>query len=32
MCDNTVALIVDAAQCLGPHAMRLPKEGWEGQQ
>ena len=24
LCDNTVALIADAAQCLAPHAMILP--------
>ena len=30
--DDTVALVADAAQCLAPHAMILPREGWEGQQ
>ena len=32
LCDNTVALVADAAQCLAPHAMFLLREGWEGQQ
>ena len=32
LCDRTVALVVDAAQCPAPHAMILPREGWEGQQ
>ena len=32
LCDNTVALVADAAQCLAPHTMILPREGWEGQQ
>ena len=29
--DDGVALVADVAQCLAPHAMRLPREGWEGQ-
>ena len=29
--DDTVALAADVAQCLAPHAMMLPREGWEGQ-
>ena len=29
--DNAVALVADVAQCLAPHAMMLPREGWEGQ-
>ena len=32
LCDNTVALVADVAQCLAPHAMILPREGWEGRQ
>ena len=28
--DDAVALIADVAQCLAPHAMMLPREGWEG--
>ena len=29
--DNVVALEADVAQCLAPHAVMLPREGWEGQ-
>ena len=29
--DDVVALAADVVQCLAPHAMMLPKEGWEGQ-
>ena len=29
--DNVVALAADVVQCLAPHAMTLPGEGWEGQ-
>ena len=29
-CDRTLALGADAAQCLAPQAMILPREGWEG--
>ena len=29
--DNVVALAADVVQCLAPHAMMLPREGWEGQ-
>ena len=32
LCDNTVVLVAEAAQCLAPHAMILRREGWEGQQ
>ena len=32
LCDNMVALVADAAQCLAPHVMILPREGWQGQQ
>ena len=32
MCDNTFAPVADVAQCLAPHAMILPREGWEGRQ
>ena len=28
--DDTVALVADTAQCLAPHAIILPREGWEG--
>ena len=31
LCDNTVALVADVAQCLATYAMILPREGWEGQ-
>ena len=27
---DAVALVADVAQCLAPHAMMLPREGWEG--
>ena len=29
--DDAVALVADVAQCLVPHAMMLPRAGWEGQ-
>ena len=29
--DDVVALAADVLQCLAPHAMMLPREGWEGQ-
>ena len=29
--DDAVALVAAVAQCLAPHAMMLPREGWEGQ-
>ena len=29
--DDVVALAADVVQCLAPHAMMLPREGWEGQ-
>ena len=29
--DDVVALAADVAQCLAPHTMMLPREGWEGQ-
>ena len=29
--DDAIALVADVAQCLAPHAMMLPREGWEGQ-
>ena len=29
--DDVVALAADVVQCLAPHAMMLPGEGWEGQ-
>ena len=29
--DDAVALVANVAQCLAPHAMMLPREGWEGQ-
>ena len=29
--DDVVALAADVAQCLAPHAVMLPREGWEGQ-
>ena len=32
LCHNTVTLVADTAECLAPHAMILPREGWEGQQ
>ena len=32
LCDQTVALVADAAQRLAPHAMVLPRKGWEGPQ
>ena len=32
VCDNMVALVADAAHCLVPHSMNLPRKGWEGQQ
>ena len=32
LCDQTVVPAAHAAQCLAPHAMILPMEGWEGQQ
>ena len=28
--DDVVALAADVVQCLAPHAMMLPREGWEG--
>ena len=28
--DDAVALVADVAHCLAPHAMMLPREGWEG--
>ena len=28
--DDVVALAADVAQCLAPHAVMLPSEGWEG--
>ena len=31
LCNQTVALVADAAQCMAPHTMILPREGWEGQ-
>ena len=32
LCDRTEALLADAAQCLAPPAMILPREGCEGPQ
>ena len=32
LCDNTITLVADVAQCLAPHAIIFPREGWEGQQ
>ena len=32
LCDRTVALVTDVVQCMAPHAMILPREGWEGRQ
>ena len=29
--DEVVALAADVVQCLAPHAVMLPREGWEGQ-
>ena len=29
--NDVVALATDVVQCLAPHAMMLPREGWEGQ-
>ena len=29
--DDVVALAADVVQCLTPHAVMLPREGWEGQ-
>ena len=29
--DDVVALAADVVQCLAPHAVMLPREGWEGQ-
>ena len=29
--EDVVALAADVVQCLAPHAMMLPREGWEGQ-
>ena len=29
--DDVVPLAADVVQCLAPHAMMLPREGWEGQ-
>ena len=29
--DDVVALAANVVQCLAPHAMLLPREGWEGQ-
>ena len=29
--DDVVALAADVVQCLAPHAMMLPREGWESQ-
>ena len=29
--DNLVALAADVVRCLAPHAVMLPREGWEGQ-
>ena len=29
--DKVVALAADVVQCLAPHAMMLPRKGWEGQ-
>ena len=29
--DNVVALAADVVQCLAPHAIMLPRKGWEGQ-
>ena len=29
--DDVVTLAPDVAQCLAPHAVMLPREGWEGQ-
>ena len=29
--DDVVALAADVVQCLAPHAMMLPREGWKGQ-
>ena len=29
--NDVVALAADVVQCLAPHAMMLPREGWEGQ-
>ena len=29
--DDVVALAAGVVQCLAPHAMMLPREGWEGQ-
>ena len=31
LCNDVVALAADVAQCLAPHTMMLPREGWEGQ-
>ena len=28
--DDVVALAAEVVQCLAPHAMMLPREGWEG--
>ena len=28
--DDVVALAADVVQCLAPHAVMLPREGWEG--
>ena len=30
MSDDMVALAAHVVQCLAPHAMMLPREGWEG--
>ena len=30
--DNTVTLVADVAHYLAPHAMLLPRKGWQGQQ
>ena len=29
--EDVVALAADVVQCLVPHAMMLPREGWEAQ-
>ena len=29
--DDVMALAADVVQCLAPHAVMLPREGWEGQ-
>ena len=29
--DDVIALAADVVQCLAPHALMLPREGWEGQ-